>query len=76
MSLRDIYIAMQGEKEDEFTEPPARELRVSVIGGIAHLSVVDLEEGSDVRGHEGPVYKVSARTLVTALQAAIEDDAR
>lgn len=76
MTIRDIYISMQGENEDDFTEPPARELRVSVIGGIAHLNVVDLEAGSDVRVHEGPVYKVSARALVTALQAAIEDDTR
>lgn len=74
MSIREITIAARGDGDDEYTEPPARELNLAVIGTDAHLSVTELDE----RGHRQPPASrdiiVPARSLLRALQAAIDDE--
>ncbi|MGW4127258.1 hypothetical protein [Amycolatopsis japonica] len=71
--IRDIYIAASAGAGESIAEPPAVELNVSVIGGHAHLARVDLDgNGNRVRA-EAPVI-VSARSLLLALRAAMDDD--
>lgn len=76
MTIREIYIAARNTRglsaDDQYTEPPARELNLAVIGTDAHLSVVELDES----GHRQPSSDVvvPARSLLRALTAAIDDE--
>lgn len=73
VSIRETFIAARGDGEDDYTEPPGRELNLTVIGADAHLSVVELDE----RGQRQPGAQdvvVPARSLLLALQAAVDDN--
>ena len=73
--IRDITISAKGTDDDEYYEPPARLLNLTVIGGEAHLSIY--EHGDVERAAEPTAsIEVPARSLLLALTAAIEDDQR
>ena len=71
--IRDIYISAKGDDDDEYYEPPARVLNLTVIAGDAHLAIY--EHGPVERAAE-PVatIEVPAHSLLLALTAAVEDD--
>ena len=71
--IRDIYIAARTVAQNEFAEPPTAELNVSVVGGNAHLARVELDDAGN-RVRTDPPLVVPARTLLLALQAAMDDD--
>ena len=74
MSIRDTFIAARNASENDYTEPPTREVCLSVIGDDAHLSVFDLDERG--RRHDESSTRdviVPARSLLRALQAGIDD---
>lgn len=76
VSIREISIAARDNSEDEYFEPPARELSVAVIGGDAHLSVTSLDERGRRREESSTRdLIVPARSLLRALQAAADDEA-
>ena len=76
MTIREIYIAARNTRglhaDDQYTEPPARELNLAVIGTDAHLSVVELDEAGQRQPSSDVV--VPARSLLRALQAALDDE--
>lgn len=67
-----MSIAALGKGEDEYYEPPSRELNLSVIGSNAHLSVVELDRHGN-RQEASKDIIVPARSLLLALQAAVQD---
>lgn len=76
MTIREIYIAARNTRglhaDDQYTEPPGRELNLAVIGTDAHLSVVELDEAGNRQPSSDVV--VPARSLLRALQAALDDE--
>ena len=75
VSIREIFIAARNTGEDEYTEPPSRELSLAVIGGNAHLSVTELDERGRRRDESATRdLIVPARSLLRALQSATDDD--
>lgn len=70
--IREISIAALGRDEDTYTEPPGRELSLAVIGGQAHISVAELD-GFGNRVETSKDVVVDARSLLLALQAAVQD---
>lgn len=67
-------IAARGAGEDDYTEPPARELNLAVIGDDAHLSVTELDERGVRQESSARDLIVPARSLLRALQAAVDDE--
>ena len=75
VSIREIFIAARDASENDYTEPPARELSLAVIGGNAHLSVTELDERGRRRDESSTRdLIVPARSLLRALQAGIDDE--
>ncbi len=73
--IRDITISAKGAEDDQYYEPPARVLSVTVIGGDAHLAIY--EHGPVERSAEPTAtIEVPARSLLLALTAAVDDDQR
>lgn len=77
MTIREIYIAARNTRgadaDDQYTEPPGRELNLAVIGTDAHLSVVETDEAGNRQPASRDVV-VPARSLLRALHAAIDDE--
>lgn len=75
VSIRETFIAARDLGEDDYTEPPSRELSLAVIGGNAHLSVTDLDERGRRREESSTRdLIVPAQSLLRALQAAVDDE--
>lgn len=72
VSIRETFIAAKSSGEDEYYEPPSRELNLSVIGTDAHLSIVELDEHGKRQEASRDVV-VPARSLLLALQSAVQD---
>ena len=71
--IREIIISAKGGEDDQYYEPPARVLSLTVIGGDAHLAIY--EHGNVERAAEPTAtVEVPARSLLLAVTTAIEDD--
>ena len=73
--IREISISAKGEDDDQYYEPPARVLDLTVVGGDAYLSIYEHGMGDRAADPIASV-EVAARSLLLALTAAVEDDER
>lgn len=73
--IRSIQIAAKNEIEPEAADPPERVLDLAVIGGVAHLDVHQVDHRGFVDHQAVSRVRVPARSLLIALQTAIDDDA-
>lgn len=74
MSLFRQYLSLVGSEEN-ITEPPEQVLDLAVIGGLAHLSVLNVNEATLlVEGDMLYTFALPARSLLRYLQAAIDED--
>lgn len=72
MSIRDVHISAYGDG-NTMHEPPERILNLAVIGGIAHVQVQEMGETGETGDIQAKI-EVPAKSLLRALQGAIEDD--
>lgn len=72
--IREIQISAAAGDEDGYTEPPSMLLVLSVIGDEASLRVHAC--GEKGKASDKPLFdlQVPARSLLLALQAAINDE--
>jgi hypothetical protein len=73
--IRNIHISAAQVDDDIITEPPSRILDLAVIGGVAHLATYELSGPGVIADEATAAIEVPARSLLLALQAAIDDDA-
>jgi hypothetical protein len=72
--IRDILLSAKSG-DDEYYEPPTHVLSMAVIGGDAHLAIYE-HDAKESGGEAVTSIEVSARSLLLALTALVDDNHR